>query len=178
MVGRSWEPRLNFFPTSTKTRLIYRLWPNGGRRPPPSPPSPLRNHFAMDTGTGIDLNASDDGSDDEHDNDDDDPTKWHRSPSPASFISHLATSFVSGIAAKVTCDARRCRTGSGSGARTRSESTRCGGYFNERGTVEESCRRMRPRHDGIGQVIVSTAFSLTDTTTPWPSDSQKESGIW
>jgi hypothetical protein len=43
----------------------------------------------MDTGTGINPNASDDGSDD-----DDDPAKWQRSPSPASSVSHLAASFV------------------------------------------------------------------------------------
>src|ERR1700735_3834092 len=50
----------------------------------------------MDTSTGIELNDdSEDGSDDEHDD------KWHRSPSPASSVSHLAASFVQRVNAFV-----------------------------------------------------------------------------
>ncbi|KDR76941.1 hypothetical protein GALMADRAFT_210130 [Galerina marginata CBS 339.88] len=64
--------------------------PDGGRRPSPRPPSPLRNGFIMDSSTGID---PDDESDDDED-EDDDPAKWQRSPSPASSVSHLAASFV------------------------------------------------------------------------------------
>ena len=47
----------------------------------------------MDSSTGIDLQGSEDGSD-EDDEDDDDPARWHRSPSPSSSVSHLAASFV------------------------------------------------------------------------------------
>ncbi|KAF5325472.1 hypothetical protein D9619_010060 [Psilocybe cf. subviscida] len=65
--------------------------PDGGRSNASRPPSPLRNSYTMDTGTGIDPNANDDSDDDD---DSDDPAKWQRSPSPSSSVSHLAASFV------------------------------------------------------------------------------------
>ncbi|KAF8961394.1 hypothetical protein BDZ97DRAFT_1905535 [Flammula alnicola] len=67
--------------------------PDGGRKPSPRPPSPLRNGFIMDTSTGIDPHDSEDESDEDED-DEDDRAKWKRSPSPASSVSHLAASFV------------------------------------------------------------------------------------
>ncbi|KXN92766.1 hypothetical protein AN958_03404 [Leucoagaricus sp. SymC.cos] len=61
------------------------------------PPSPLRNGFIPDTGTGIDPHdvQSDSGSGDSgHDEDDRNGGRWgDRSPSPSSSVSQLAASF-------------------------------------------------------------------------------------
>jgi len=134
----------------------------------------------MDTGTGIDPNASDDESDEEN--------QWQRSPSPASSVSHLAASFVQrmnsfvgGIAppkspmmptdAELEAEAERERD------RSRREAeailTR---EAQQRKLVEERVLAMMESAKSLPPP--PSPRTQTVPTTPSPSSSQKETNWW
>ncbi|PPQ84934.1 hypothetical protein CVT25_004447 [Psilocybe cyanescens] len=156
--------------------------PDGGRRPSSRPPSPLRQGFIMDTSTGIDPQGSDDGSDDD---DDDDPSKWQRSPSPASSVSHLAASFVQrmnnfvgGIGPKspMPSDAELEAEAERERDRSRREAelilTR---EAQQRKLVED---RVLAMMETAKSLPPPPSRSQTTPNPPSPSNSQKESNWW
>ena len=138
----------------------------------------------MDTGTGIDPNASDDGSDDE--NDDDDPARWQRSPSPASSVSHLAASFVQRMNSFVGGIAPPKSPGMPTDAELEAEAER------ERDRSRREAEAILTREAQQRKLVEERVLAMMEsakslppppsrsqtTTTPSPSGSQKESSNW
>ncbi|KIM41283.1 hypothetical protein M413DRAFT_445320 [Hebeloma cylindrosporum] len=164
--------------------------PDGGRRPSPRPPSPLRNGFVMDTGTGIDPNTSYDGSDGDHDDDDDDddPAKWHRSPSPASSVSHLAASFVQRMNSFVGGIAPKSPVGMPTDAELEAEAER------ERDRSRREAEAILTREAQQRKLVEERVLAMMESAKslppppsrsqtmssnpPSPSNSQKETNWW
>ncbi|KAF8801246.1 hypothetical protein BYT27DRAFT_7038510, partial [Phlegmacium glaucopus] len=158
--------------------------PDGGRKPSPRPPSPLRNGYIMDSSTGIEPdNGSEDGSDDEVD----DPATWQRSPSPASSVSHLAASFVQRVNAFVGGIAPRSPGGSLTDAELEAEAER------ERDRSRREAEAILTKEAQQRKLVEERVLAMVETTKslppppsrpqtlsnpPSPSSSQKESSWW
>ena len=135
----------------------------------------------MDTGTGVDLNASNEDSDDDGD---DDPAKWHRSPSPASFVSHLAASFVQRMNSFVGGIAPPKSPMMPTDAELEAEAERDWSRREAEAILTREAQSRKLVEERVLAMIESTkslppppSRSQT-TTTPSPSNSQKESSSW
>ena len=139
----------------------------------------------MDTSTGITLHDdSEDGSDDEHD----DPSKWERSPSPASSASHLAASFVQRVNAFVGGIVPKSPGGSLTDAEIEAEAER------ERDRSRREAEAILTKEAQQRKLVEERVLAMMETTKslpppparpqtttpnpPSPSNSQKESSWW
>ncbi|CAA7263306.1 unnamed protein product [Cyclocybe aegerita] len=155
--------------------------PDGGRRPSPRPPSPLRNGFVMDSSTGIDPHADD--SDDEED----DSPKWKRSPSPSSSVSNLAASFVQRVNNFVGGIAPKSPGAMPTDAELEAEAER------ERERSRREAEAILTREAQQRQLVEERVLAMMETTRalppppsrsqtlpnpPSPSNSSKETSWW
>lgn len=169
-------------PTSNQRRMTSPNLGQGSGRPP----SPLRNGFVPTSSTGIDPNAVEDDEDDEDDDEDSRGRRMQRSPSPASSVSQIATSFaqrmgnlVGGMAPRspsllpsdeeLEAEAERERD------RTRREAEQIIREAEERKQLED---RVLAMMENTRALPPPPSRSQTMPNPPSPSSSQKDGTSW